>query len=488
MIYENFDLEITQHSVTSRAESFAVRVVDSPAGQQKTTDAVRVTLHPETRARVRTLDRRGMDRKRLIELGSALGDALFPPPIRAMFDAARLRLNEATGLRIRLRFDELALTSLPWEYAYLTRYEGALHALEGFLGLDRQISIVRYELMAQPPPATPAMNGPLRFVGIFASPVTLEPLRVDHERQLLERALSRMPALEVECHPRAGIDALLDAFAQPAHVLHFAGHGIFDPGANAGKGYLVLEDDQRRPVPLSAERLALSLQSRGLRLAVLAACQTGTRDHTHPWTGVAPALVRAGIPAVVGMQFRIFDESTITFARHLYHALLRGQPIDAAVTAGRLAILARAGEDDRDWGVPVLYMRSGDGIIFPAAPRTSELESFDPDLPTMRRLGSVNNLRSLAAPQSKQITPAIPPLDLNSAQIHQLKIRLRDVLHGKFTTSELQLLAHDLGVDFDEITGQTRLMKSLNLVEYLSRRDRLAHLLAAVRRMRPGAL
>jgi hypothetical protein len=488
MNYENFDLEITQHNVSGRDESFAVRVLDSPAGQQKASAAVQVALHPETRARVRTLDRRGMDRQKLIELGSALGEALFPPPIRSLYEASRTHLGPSKGLRIRLRFDQLALTNLPWEYVYLTRHEGSVHSLEGFLGLDRQISIVRYELMNQPPPQPLPLNERLRFVGIFASPTTLEPLRVEHERRLLERALSTMPALEVETHARAGVDALLDAFTQPAHVLHFAGHGIFDPGASAGKGYLVLEDDQRRPVPLSAERLALSLQSRGLRLAVLSACQTGTRDQTHPWTGVAPALVRAGIPAVIGMQFRIFDESTIAFTRHFYHALLRGQTIDAAVTAGRLAILARTGEDDRDWGVPVLYMRTGDGVIFTAAPQNPDLAAFDPDLPAVRRLGAGRAVRSMSRQNLQKDNADIAPLPTSSVELHQLKIRLRDVLHGKFTTTELQLLAHDLGVDFDEIAGQTRLMKSLSLVEHLSRRDRLAQLLTVVRHMRPGAI
>ncbi len=486
MIYENFDLEITQHVAAKNAESFSVRVLDSPAGQQKASAAVSVKLPSDLRAHVRMLDRRGMDRTHLIALGRQLGDALFPPAVRDLFEASRHRIGAAHGLRIRLRFDQTAPTTLPWEYAYIPRPEGTLHALDGFLALDRQLSIVRFEVMGHAPePREPAQR-PLRFVALFSSPENLEPLRIDHERSLLERALAHMPALEAEFHARAGIDSLLDAFSQPAHVLHFAGHGIFDATAGAGKGYLVLEDEHHRAVPLSAERLALALHNRGLRLAVLGACQSAQRDGIHPWAGVAPALVRAGIPAVVGMQFRIFDESTISFNRHFYHALLMGQSIDAAVVAGRLAILARSGEDDRDWGVPVLYMRSNNGVLFPAAPYAPALKAFDPDLPTMRSLGAPRNSRSTAPQPAAQLE--VPLLKLSAAELHQIKIRLRDVLHGKFTTAELQMLAHDLGVDFEEIVGQTRLMKALNLVEYLSRRNKLAHLLAAVRRRRPGAL
>ena len=490
MIYENFDLEITQHTLNGREESFAVRVLESPAGQQKASAAHRVVLPPDLRARVRVLDRRGMDRRRLIELGTALADALFPPPVRAMLETSRLRLSEARGLRIRLRFDQLAPAGLPWEYTYLPRTEGMLHALEGFLCLDRRISIVRYELMNQPVPPLARTDGPLRFIGLFSSPETLEPLRVDHERRLLERALTKLPALEVECHLHAGLDSLLDAFAQPAHVLHFAGHGIYDTRSSDGKGYLVLEDDQRRPVPLSAERLALSLQSRGLRLAVLAACQTASRDEMHPWTGVAPALVRAGVPAVVGMQFRIYDENTVTFNRHLYHTLLHGQPIDSAVTAGRLAILARSGEEDRDWGVPVLYMRSSDGAIFPKTTAIDAIEAdLDTDLPTMRSLTGLPAVRSLSRKKLRSADALpLPVLRLQGAHLQQLKTRLRDVLHGKFSLAELYSLADELDIDAADIARKTRLITAMQLVEICAARDSLPHLLAAVRRLRPGAL
>jgi hypothetical protein len=102
-----------------------------------------------------------------------------------------------------------------------------------------------------------------------------------------------------------------------------------------------------------------------VRLAVLGACEGGRRDQVNAWTGVVPALTRAGIPAVVGMQYKIRDKNAIVFSRRFYRALAAGQPIDAAVTDGRLAILNRSGDDERDWGVPVLYLRTGEGVLFP---------------------------------------------------------------------------------------------------------------------------
>jgi hypothetical protein len=117
-----------------------------------------------------------------------------------------------------------------------------------------------------------------------------------------------------------------------------------------------------------ADDLAMNLRRCGVRLAVLGAGEAGRRDQVNAWTGVARSLTRAGIPAVVGMQYPIRDTSATAFYQGFYRALAAGQPIDAAVTDGRLAIVNRSSEGDRDWGVPVLYMRSLEGVLFPQAP------------------------------------------------------------------------------------------------------------------------
>jgi CHAT domain/Effector-associated domain 7 len=492
MNYENFDLEAAGYVDRDNAESFTIRVVNSPAGQQKASSAERVSLPIEARTQVRLLERRGLARPGMVRLGAMFGDALFPPTVRRLFDASRIKIGDNKGLRIRLRFDHFALANLPWEYSYLARPDGQADALEGFLALDRQLSIVRYEVMGQSARTLAPAQLPIRFVALLSSPQNLEGLKVDRERVMLEQSLNTLPAIQQEYYPRASVDALLDAFAQPAHVLHFAGHGLFEQapgerfGSRDGKGYLIFEDDARRAVPISAERLALALKNRGVRLAVLGACQTGLRDSSNPWTGVAPALVRAGIPAVIGMQFKVYDTSAVAFNRQFYQALVQGHEIDFAVSAGRLAMLAKLGDDDRDWGVPVLYMRSDNGVIFPADGALGTGAAFD--LPPARTIGSGSVANPLRA---RSAVFAAPTAVLNlggAAETHQLKIRLRDILNGKFNMADLEVLCHSLGVEFEEIAGQTRLMKSLNIVEHLARRERLPDLVAIMRAMRPGVL
>ncbi len=71
---------------------------------------------------------------------------------------------------------------------------------------------------------------------------------------------------------------------------------------------------------------------------------------------------------MVAMQYAIPDNSAVIFSRTLYRALADGWPLDAAVTEGRKAISARVTEDDMDWGIPVLFMRSSDGILWVEEP------------------------------------------------------------------------------------------------------------------------
>jgi hypothetical protein len=137
---------------------------------------------------------------------------------------------------------------------------------------------------------------------------------------------------------------------------------------------ILLEDAQGDAVAFPVEKLALTLRGAGVRMVFLGGCETGRRDGVNSWSGVAPALMRVGIPAAVAMQYAVFDDAAIAFARRFYVALSAGLSLDEAVIAGRLAVLNRGCKDDVEWGVPVLYMRSGDGVVFPEMAADPTLE------------------------------------------------------------------------------------------------------------------
>ncbi|GAA6618352.1 CHAT domain-containing protein [Scytonema sp. NUACC26] len=105
------------------------------------------------------------------------------------------------------------------------------------------------------------------------------------------------------------------------------------------------------------------LGNRSLGLAVLNSCQGAEVSEQQIFAGIAPNLVRRGIPAVVAMQYPILDSTAKLFADEFYRTLALGYPVDAAIQTTRNAISQDIGLDKRDFATPVLYMRAPDGII-----------------------------------------------------------------------------------------------------------------------------
>ena len=130
------------------------------------------------------------------------------------------------------------------------------------------------------------------------------------------------------------------------------------PGTYTGTGELAFQDQR-----VDAEQLGINLRGQQVRLAVLAGCETGRRKGLSVWSGIAPALTKVDIPAVVANQYSIKDTSAIAFSERFYQALAGGLPIEDAVAAGRLAVYNQDPEG-RDWGVPVLYLRAANGHLF----------------------------------------------------------------------------------------------------------------------------
>ncbi|HWQ11223.1 MAG TPA: CHAT domain-containing protein [Roseiflexaceae bacterium] len=378
MQYEDMIIEATQARVEtkdgSRVGSFRVRVIESPEGALSDEQAVTVSYdHKALEVEIGKLDRRSLDRAHLIQLGRTLGALLLPdqPQPRSIYDlfvGSLNRIGRDAGLRLRLQLPPV-LADLPWEYLYVDR-TGDGDSMDGFLALDPRVAIVRQEIMPTPLPPL-AVSGPITVVAALASHEDFDALDLEKERADLEQTFAGQGGVSVAYIPNATLDAVLGRLAD-AHIFHFAGHGAYTrtpgdtPGSYTGQGALAFADQL-----VDAEQLAANLSAGKLRLAVLGACDSGRRDKFSIWSGVAPALVRSAktqLPAVVANQFKILDVCAIAFGKHLYQALVAGQSIEYAVTVGRIAAYNADKESPnaRDWGVPVLYMRARDGILFTA--------------------------------------------------------------------------------------------------------------------------
>ncbi len=357
----DFDLRIE-----SEDGAYQARVIDSPAGQAShvfTLPFSPVELENfvlkvgRTRRGVRRLDSPEMHAAR--EFGTSLYRAVFDADIHATFLRA---LDEADrqglGLRVRLRLGDAAeLVNVPWEYLYAPD-------LRRFVVLSNDTPIVRYldlPLRTERLPVDP----PLRVLVMISNPTDHARLEVEQEwRQLNEAVtdLHQRGLIELVRSPEATLSSLQSALRLDTyHVFHFIGHGGFDP--NTEEGMLLLEDEAQRGQAVSGQHLGTILHDHdSLRLVVLNSCEGARAEAADPFAGAAQTLVEQGIPAVTAMQFEITDVASLTFSHEFYAAVADGYPIDAALAEARKAIFS--GGNDTEWGTPVLYMRSPDGVIF----------------------------------------------------------------------------------------------------------------------------
>ena len=349
--YENFDLRIHEQI----DGQYPIEVIDSPVGEM-----ARPLLRPFHHLKVfnfmldlASLGRTDLKLRDARRLGKTLGQMLFPDQVWNMFYASLTQQSRrGQGLRIRLRIDPSELSRLPWEYCYREPF--------AYLSLSRETPLVRY--INQPLAAhSLASTLPLRLLVVIASPFNLAPLDVESEKKRIIDALEgEEEQIQVQFLEQATVQRVQQALIQyRPHVLHFIGHGIVDQKI----GKLALENDARKAHFVNAEQLMTLLQGRGIKIVVLNACQTadfGKDDLAI--MGIGPALVRANIPAVIAMQFPIPDSTAILFTRQLYTSLAQGQALDTAITEMRIAAYAQA-NDKIHWGIPILFMRSPDGII-----------------------------------------------------------------------------------------------------------------------------
>jgi hypothetical protein len=485
MRYVNLDIEAFGYSRQEGREKFSVRVAASPVGEQKITDAELVSLPDDLRTRLRLLERRRLDAAQTVAFGENLAAALLPPRARLFFARSIEHLGDDEGLRVRLKLDTLSLVDLPWEYAYVGEPDtpAGQKRPDGFLVLNRRLSLVRYEVIGQAQgQPSPVGDESLRIVSIMANPSDTPDLHLEAERALMERALSGIDKFKVEFYPDATVNILLDALSKDVHIFHFAGHGRFESelggsfGGAEGQGNLLLVGENGKAHPFPSGKLALNLKNRKVRLAVLGACEAGRRDTVNAWTGVAPALTLAGIPAVVGMQMTIRDRNASVFTRRMYQALADGKSVDEAVTVGRIAIFSRAAEpQERDWGVPVLYQRADEGVLFTKVAGAVAVAD-----------GTVSGgVQTDGAPTTESRTD---------------KLALRTALANYFSREELDALCfdlqeelsakglHDGPINLEVVGGSGKTAMVLNLIQYLERRRLLPHLVELVRSSRPGII
>ena len=309
----------------------------------------------------------------LTQAGRLLFEWAFPPSIRTQLRLAWDRAERAgEGLRMRLTIDPPELAAWPWELLCDSDrgYTFATSATTPLLRLYDQSD--RFGAVTDT-----GTELPIELLLVLPTTrdldLALEKRNVEQVASATNGAL-RVRVLEGGVTRADLADALL---LGDYRILHFGGHGGFIDG----RGFLGLNEPDGAADWLDGGALArLVVNYRSIRLALLNACDSGQTDDGRAFTGLAPQLVAAGIPAVVAMQFPITDKAAATFAREFYKRLCAGDEagqVDVAVAYAR-SMLSVLHPGDRSWAAPVLFTHALDGIIFSVPPRVRAGGALDP--------------------------------------------------------------------------------------------------------------
>lgn len=293
-------------------------------------------------------------------IGRSLFDALFTGDVLALFERSLGRASaQNRRLRVRLHLNVenpsiAPLARLPWELMFR-------QDRRAFLALSPDTTFVRSLDVPIDAYDLKIIAGPVKVLFVMANPrgdLNLKAERVAIEQQIASeaedvRSEDGSPSLAAEFLENATFAALEEKLhRKDFHIIHFMGHGATSAD---GEGQLLFNDGTR-----SGRDFGELLKNEPMvRLVTLNACNTAATSivtGADPFAGVATALVIAGVPAVIAMQFPVSDSAAIAFSARLYSEIGMGRSIESSVDSGRRKIKAlRPGQ--HEWATPVLFLR-----------------------------------------------------------------------------------------------------------------------------------
>ncbi len=296
------------------------------------------------------------------ELLTAIGIGMFrwltshlEMHLRLAWDRAE---QQRQGLRLRLSIDAPEINAWPWEL---------LHDPMRDFTFSTSITtpVVRYLDQSNHFGSPADMKTELPLEALVVLPRAPD-LNLVKERAVIAQAVALLdPPLLMHVLDGIVTRARLADVLVSGHyeIIHASGHG----GFLDGEGFLALNDADGAPDIVDGQVLArLAANCKTLRLAVLNVCSSGKVDEARAFQGLAPQLVRAGVPAVVAMQYPLSDDASMAFAEEFYRRLCTDENagrVDVAVTYAR-NLLAILYPDNRCVAAPVVYTRAPDGVIF----------------------------------------------------------------------------------------------------------------------------
>lgn len=337
-------------------------------------------LTPEARQTLDKLKSNDATPEQIKDLGRELFHGVFTPSIAeayALVKAWARRTGKRYRVSLVVELEELA--RIPWEAMYDDTEEV-------WLATQSTSPLVR-KFPAKTAGTSLKVSGPLHILFVGAADLAMAKEVFDKIDQYLA-PLKKQGKVQFDFLNDPDARAFKQALEKGGyHILYFAGHGRSDG--------IYLKNKQKF---ICSKQLADMIEGQSIRLVFLHACDTATDENENQLLdGVAQTLVqRTSLPAIVAMQYSVYDTSTASnFAAPFFNSLAGFNPVDKAFAD------ARPDLRNRDALAPVLYLQVKDGAFFVrdttiALPRKLAVEA-------LRHIDNQLDLTLLLSAQAQQI-------------------------------------------------------------------------------------
>jgi hypothetical protein len=347
-----------------------------------------------------------------VDLRRSVGRQLFESffPDGNLREALHATIQPCSGqkemARLELRYDADApeLGSLPWELLYDEKscgylFSGSNTVLVRYVSYaERVVPLALSEALrvllvtARPISASDDPMPVPSFIGSEGKAISTALEAAEKERRITLVPLPPASAGESTCD-------LLNDFLDSAHVVHIDAHGGFGRRCErcralndykaqtcarevckgdqleSPQGYVAFERGNREPDWTSAEELGNFLKGKGVRLVVLTTCKSAVMSGRSVFSGIAPAMIRVGVPAVFAMQYSVSFGAALDLTYRLYGLISRPRPLIEVLSNVHTHLFKAF---PSEWYRPVLYLRvdvdNGEGRLFSTS---DDIESGD---------------------------------------------------------------------------------------------------------------
>lgn len=136
-------------------------------------------------------------------------------------------------------------------------------------------------------------------------------------------------------------------------IVHIACHAEFD-SKYPDKSSIILGDTFNNCQRLSALSLRKYFRDAKVQFAFLNCCHSAKQGTLNDSAGMVDAIVRGGVPSVIGMQWPIDSMIAVEIAKTFYSKFIQGDTPDSALRKTRKFIGSIYGWENLSWVCPIL--------------------------------------------------------------------------------------------------------------------------------------